>query len=196
MTDNTNGYWFALEDKLPNSDNRPVIAGKSLSVEGKLMLCRNGLHYSLHPFDALSYAKGFNLWKVKALGEVLQEDDKCCTNKRLHLQKVDAKETVLLFARQQANKVLHLWNAPAVVKEFLETGNVNAAADAVAYAAAYAAPYAARAAVYAARAVAYADAAHAAYTAYTASTAASSTAASSTAYRQEFLQMVEKLFAT
>lgn len=40
-------------------DGRPVPQdGEWLEHAGPLVLCRSGLHASLHPFDALQYAKG------------------------------------------------------------------------------------------------------------------------------------------
>ena len=58
------------------------------------------------------------------------------------------------FARQCALDVIHLWNAPQVVRDYLTTGD-ESLRDAAGNAA-YAAVYAARAAVYAERAASYA----------------------------------------
>jgi hypothetical protein len=193
------GYWFAKASEdgnvyLPNGDGRQVIVGESLSIEGSLVLCHNGLHYSEHPFDALHYAKGFECFKIEALGDILCDyitQNKCCTNIRLHVARKDAKEAVLLFARQQATKVSHLWDAPAVVRQFLETGkNADAAADAAraaADAAADAADAYAADAAYAAAAAAYAaaDAADA-YAAYAAARADA---------RAEFKTAIDRLFS-
>jgi len=55
------GYWFAVRDsdgkvRLTNGDGREVVAGETLSVEGKIVPCQHGLHASVRALDALQYA--------------------------------------------------------------------------------------------------------------------------------------------
>ncbi len=155
--------------------------GEWLSVDAaKLKMCQFGLHASEHPLDALGYAPGFTLCLVDLDGEVLRESDKLCAEKRRIIARFDARELVLKFARDCASDVLHLWDAPQVVKDFLATGEnaqkaayaANAALSAYAYVcAAHDAAYAAALGAYvatnayarAARDAAYAAASAPAY---------------------------------
>ncbi len=177
-----------------------------------LEMCQKGLHYSEHPFDALIYAPGFTLCLVDVDGKILTQSDKGCAEKRRIVARIDAKELCLKFARDVASDVLHLWDAPQVVKDFLATGKNANAATYAAYAAYAAAAYAANAANAAANeAYAYAAAtaaanaaatyaaanANAAY-AYAAATYAANAAANEAyakhKYRGWFLERVEAQF--
>ena len=139
------GYWFASSHTLPNGDGRKVIVGKTLTVKPPLELCVRGLHGSEHPFDALGYAPGSLLYKCRYSGMILRDDDKLCASKRMPLALVDLTATLRLFARKQALTVIHLWEPPSVVREYLDTGdeNIRAAAWDAAWAAAGAAAWAA-----------------------------------------------------
>jgi hypothetical protein len=170
-----------------------------------LEMCSHGLHASLHVADALKYAPGSTLCLVELGGEIIKGDDKVVAQRRRILARFDATELLRADACASALSVLHLWNAPPIVRQYLETGDLSlrvhaANAYAAAYAAARAAAYAAyadadayaaaRAAAYAAtyadadadaaRAAAYAAtyaAAHAAAAAYAATYAAAHAAA-------------------
>jgi hypothetical protein len=142
--------------------------GVMLEETGTLEMCKKGLHASLHVQDALRYAPGNTLCLVELDGEILEQDDKVCASKRTILARFDATDLLRQDARNSALSVLHLWNAPDVVKRFLETGDESIRqearnADAASYAAYYAsyAAYAAAAAdaYYAADAAAADDAA-------------------------------------
>ena len=50
--------------------------GVKLSVKGGLVICRNALHGSFDPFDALQYAPGPILHKVLFSGARIKESDK------------------------------------------------------------------------------------------------------------------------
>ena len=181
-------------------DGRDVPAdGVWLEESGSLAMCHKGLHASKHPYDALNYAPGFTLCLVDLDGEILEQGDKCCASKRLIISRFNSKPLCLQFVRDVASDVLHLWDAPQAVKDFLATGeNPNAAAYA-AYGAAYAAHAAANAAnaaygaAYAAHAAAYA--AYTAYgAAYAAHAAAHAAANAKDKYRGWFLERVEAQF--
>ena len=105
------GYWFG-GDVLPNGDNRKIRRGATLKVKPPLVLCRRGLHYSRHPFDALSYASTSSLWLVQDVGETLVGEDKCCTTARKHLAKIDAGPILLAFARWCATCLLYTSPSP------------------------------------------------------------------------------------
>lgn len=146
-------------------DGREVPAdGVWLEHEGKVRMCSAGLHASVHPSDACRYAPGLTLCLVELDGEIHTGDDKVCASRRKILARFDATELLRADARASALSVIHLWKAPAIVKQYLETGDASlrvearqAATATAATAAAYAA-YADAAATYAA----YADAADAA----------------------------------
>ena len=59
--------------------------GKEYSLEGKLVICRNGFHFCENPFDCLEYYDNIEgdkrLFLVEALGKVITGDDKSVTNK-------------------------------------------------------------------------------------------------------------------
>jgi hypothetical protein len=117
----TRAYWF-FGDTL--RDGSPVPPdGEWLEVSGKLVICEHGLHASLDPFDALQYAPGNNLALVEIDGDMLSQDDKVCARRRKIIRRIDATDMLRLFARQCALDVIHLWDAPPVVRQYLETGD-------------------------------------------------------------------------
>lgn len=61
-------YYFCGEDrKLRYDDNRPIVVGETLKVGCEPILCKQGLHASKRLIDALSYAPGSILCKVKLI---------------------------------------------------------------------------------------------------------------------------------
>src|ERR1035437_7793860 len=145
-------------------DGRPVPAiGEWLTYEGKVKMCESGLHASADPFDALQYAPGALLHKVVLKSIVEKKDDKVVARSRKIIVTINVTELLRRFARLQALGVIHLWDAPTVVKEYLTTGdeNLRAAARDAAWAAEAAARAAARDAAWVAEAAAR-DAARAA----------------------------------
>ena len=133
-------------------DGRPIPkTGEWLVHKGELEMCESGLHASRHPLDALKYAPGDTLCLVEMSGKILEQKDKLVAEKRRIIKRFNAEKMLRLFARKQALKVLHLWDAPKVVREYLETGDETkraaawaAARDAARDAARYAARDAAR----------------------------------------------------
>src|ERR1700688_2326857 len=122
-TEPIDAYWFAASDRLPHGDGRKVVVGKSHSLRGEIKICKNALHASRHPFDALKYASGSYLYMVRCSGDVIEHGDKIGCRKRTYIAMIDATDLLRRFARQQALSVIHLWDAPAVVSQYLETGN-------------------------------------------------------------------------
>jgi hypothetical protein len=91
--------------------------------DGAVEMCKSGLHASRHPFDALLYAPGPTLRLVE-VEQVQQEiSDKLVCRRRRTVVKIDATPLVMEFARWCALQVIHLWDAPEVVKCYLETGD-------------------------------------------------------------------------
>ncbi|HEY1326256.1 MAG TPA: hypothetical protein VGI14_04915 [Casimicrobiaceae bacterium] len=146
-------------------DGRPIPAdGEWLTHEGEAVLCKSGLHASKCPFDALAYAPGQTLCLVECDDVVAEEDNKFVCRRRKIVARFDATEMLFAFARWAALGVIDLWNAPDVVRKFLETGDESLRAAARAAARAARGPardpaWAARAAAWDAAADAAADAA-------------------------------------
>ena len=128
--------------KLRDGRDVPAI-GEWLEHEGPAVLCQSGLHASRTPFQALSFAPGFQLHKVAIDGIVAETDDKLVATKRKIIASLDAKEIICLSPEKQALSVIHLYDCPQVLKEWLETGNPAKQKDAANAASPYAAAYAA-----------------------------------------------------
>ena len=151
-------------------DERPVPPdGEWLEHKAPLIMCESGLHASEHPFDALSYAPGQTLCLVELDGEYIRDADKIVASRRRILRRLDAAPLLHEFARWCALQVIHLWDAPPVVREYLETGREDIVA-------------------------ATAAAARAAAEAATATRAAGAAVAARAAQREKFKQMVEQAF--
>ena len=175
-------------------DGRPVPPiGEWLEHEGPITLCESGLHASEHPFDALFFAPGNWLHRVELDGDLQSHGepvDKWAGRRRKILATINAELLLCEFARWCALQVIDLWDAPPVVRQYLETGDEtlrNAARDAAA----------ARAGAWDAARDAAGDAARAAAaaaaTAWDAAWDAAGDAAGD-AQRDKFLQMVEAEF--
>ena len=137
--------WHFVGDTL--RDGRPVPQdGVWLEHDGPLVICQSGLHASLDPFDALQYAPGPILCLVECDGDIHHQRDKLVCRRRRIVARRDATEGLRYFARMQALSVIHLWDAPDVVLDYLMTGDeaIRAAASAAARAAAWAAASAAQ----------------------------------------------------
>ena len=133
-------YHFTAE-KLRDGRALPAI-GEWLTHDGTVEMCVSGLHASFHPMDALQYAPGELLHLVECEDVVAEEDDKFVCRRRKIIKSIDATELLWSIARWSALQVIHLWDAPDVVKKFLQTGDesLRAAARAAALDAAWYAP--------------------------------------------------------
>lgn len=119
----------------------------------KLQLCEYGLHASIKPGDALEYAPGSIVSRVRLSGRIVKSHDKCVASVRKHLWVMNADDVLREFARWCALEVIHLWGPPQIVIDYLKTDNEKlrdaaaaTARDAAGDAARAAARYAARAA--------------------------------------------------
>jgi hypothetical protein len=180
-------------------DGRPVPAdGVTLKHDGRLVMCGSGLHFSRHPFDALQYAPGPILCFVECGGTVVKgtgdHKDKGICSERKIIARIDATEMLRYFARMQALSVVHLWEPPQVVCDYLMTGDesIRAAAWAAAWAAARAA--ALDAALAAARDAARAAARAAALAAARDAARDAALAAARDAARDDFAALVNECF--
>lgn len=131
--------WHFTADKLRDGSPLPKV-GMWEHYEGELELCAAGLHWSRDPFDALQHAPGANLRRVEIKGDVLEQNNKGCSNYRRTVYQFDATELLRYFSRMQALSVMHLYpnDADDVVFDYLMTGDesLRAAAWAAAWAAA------------------------------------------------------------
>jgi hypothetical protein len=189
--------WHFVGDTL--RDGRPVPAdGVTLKHDGPLVMCESGLHFSKHPFDALRYAPGATLCLVECGGDVVEgvgdHKDKGICSERTIIARMDATNLMRYFARMQALSVIHLWDAPQIVCDYLMTGDesIRAAAWAAAWAAASATARAAEwdAASATARAAASATARAAEWDAASATARAAEWAAA----RDDFAALVNECF--
>ncbi len=164
-------YYHFTSNKL--RDGRPIPPTNEWLVhEGEVIMCTSGLHASEQPYDALQYAPGHILHRVELDDVIDTQDDKVVARRRKIVATIDAAELLHAFARKQALSVIHLWNCPAITKQYLETGDVSmqyaawsAARSAAQYAAQNAARSAAGAAAWNAAGAAWSAAQHTAWSA-------------------------------
>ena len=144
-------------------DGTPLGAPGEIEIHhGPLVMYVSGLHASERLLDALRYAPGSLLRRVRLGGEILRDNDKMVASRREVLWECDMTPALRLFARRCALDVAHLWDMPPVVREYLMTGRediMDAAWDAARAAARAAAWAATRAAAWDAAADAAWDAA-------------------------------------
>ena len=177
-------------------DGRPVPPdGEWLTHDGPCVMCESGLHASEHPYDALQYAPGAILCLVEIEDEVARQDDKLLCRRRKIIARIDATQLLRRFARLCALDVIHLWDAPKIVLEYLETGDESKRAAAWAAAGDAAGDAAGAAAGDAAGAAAWAAAWDAAWAAARAVARAVAGAVARAAQKKRFAEMVNAEFA-
>lgn len=121
-------WYFANKyEFLRYGDGRPIRVGDTHSVEVSaekhVALCEHGLHASRRIIDAIAYAPWSILYEVELSGEIEEGKDKLAAEHRKYIRRIDAESILKRFASECAISVIHLWDAPDVVKEFLETGD-------------------------------------------------------------------------
>jgi hypothetical protein len=123
------GWHFVAEDRcLANGDGRPVRAGETYSVDGEPVLCEHGLHASRRALDALRYAPGAIVCRVRLSGTIVEGEDKACATERTVLAMADATRTLHEFAIWCAEGALRkanvkdgdCWEALAVKRRWLD----------------------------------------------------------------------------
>ena len=104
MTDEWLGWhWLGNDKRLRYRDGRAVTngeiveVGKAYTAEEPLVLCANGMHASKRAIDALNYACGSIVCRVRLSGDIVEGDDKACARRREVLWMADA------------TSVLHEW---------------------------------------------------------------------------------------
>ena len=117
-------WWFEPADgRLQFDDGRKPIKGRTHKVKCDPVLCESGLHASVRLIDALQYATSDVVWRAQLGGTIVHGNDKCAATERKYIHRIDIEAELFQFSRWSALQVIHLWDAPAVVREFLETGN-------------------------------------------------------------------------
>jgi len=103
-------------------DGRPIPPiGETLVHDGPVEICVSGLHASECPFDALRYAPGPMLHRVKCEGIEERQTDKLVCRRRTIIASADASFMLRRFAADQALSVAHLWDMPEIVRGYLTT---------------------------------------------------------------------------
>jgi len=115
-------FWHFVGETLRNGDPVPA-DGVWLKYKGPLVMCESGLHASPTPFAALHYAPGPILCQVELAGEIIKDADKYVASRRKIIRRIDATELLRYFARMQALSVIHLWDPPDIVLDYLMTGD-------------------------------------------------------------------------
>ena len=127
MPNKITGYHFTTSNAL--RDGRPIPAtGEWFGHIGPIVPCSCGLHASEHPIDALKYAPGPRLHRVELAGDLVQHGDpadKWVGRRRRIIASIDATAILREHARWCALQVIGLWDAPQVVREYLETGDAD-----------------------------------------------------------------------
>lgn len=125
-------YWHFLppDGRLQYGDRKLVVVGERLMLppDTKIIPCKVGYHASLRAIDALQYAPGPIVCRVTLQGEKIPYGDpvdKYVAEGRTVLWMADATDALREFARWCALQVIDLWDAPPVVREYLETGDEN-----------------------------------------------------------------------
>ena len=89
-------------------DGRPIVPGKALIYEGAepIELCKRGLHASTKILDALMFAPGTTISRVRLSGEILRGDNKIAATRRETIWSFDATYTLISWAADCAERAL------------------------------------------------------------------------------------------
>jgi len=101
-------YWhfLRLDRRLQYAPHTLVEAGGTYIAVGRLVLCENGMHASPRALDALEYAPGDIICRVRLDGEHLVGHDKLCARSRTVLWLADAGPLLHEFACLTAERAL------------------------------------------------------------------------------------------
>jgi hypothetical protein len=125
MSENTMLGWHFLpvDRRLRYGDGRTVEAGATYTVPSDLplSLCNYGLHASERIINALGNAPGPVICRVALDPPVLTKEDKACAYSRRVIAMIDGTDLLRRFACDCALDVVHLWDPPAIVIEYLQT---------------------------------------------------------------------------
>lgn len=118
----TDKAWHWTNGTLRNGDPIPEV-GETLIHDGPVEMCSSGLHASRRILDGVKNAPGPVVHRVEVADIVAEQSDKLVCRERTILWTVGAEEILRDFARRCALDVIDEWDAPDVVREWLETGD-------------------------------------------------------------------------
>lgn len=90
--------WHFSDGREAYSSRRKLVAGKTYRVRGKPVLCEHGLHGSVRALDALIYASGNIVSRIRLSGVVIADTDKHVATVREHIAMADATNLLHEFA--------------------------------------------------------------------------------------------------
>ena len=124
-------------------DRRRVVVGEWVDHFHPITPCHQGLHASERAIDAIEHLdwEGGYICRVQCEGVIVNEPDKIACSRRKVLAMAPCDPVLRAFARRCAMDVIDSWDAPEVVRRYLETGD-----EEIRSAARYAARYAAESA--------------------------------------------------
>ena len=99
-------HWIAEDRRLRYGARDVVEIGKTYTATGPLHLCANGMHASRRALDALQYAPGPIVCRVRLSGELLHDTDKSVARSRAVLWMADATSVLHEFALTCAEDAL------------------------------------------------------------------------------------------
>jgi len=108
--------------RLRYGDGRRVGAGRTYLASEPIKLCVWGLHASVNPYHALTYAPGPFVCRVECSGKIIHGHDKLVCTSRKVLWMADASNVIGHFTRLCALDVIHLWSPHPETIKFLRTG--------------------------------------------------------------------------
>jgi len=90
-------WHFLSENRKTQWNGITVIPGQPIFHNGKLEICQSGLHASVNLIDALQYAPGPILCRVRCEGTIIQGQDKLVCSQRTALWMFDASSMLRLW---------------------------------------------------------------------------------------------------
>lgn len=103
--------WHFLAEKGKLRDGSPAASvGGVETFDGEPVLCWEGLHASARAIDALLYAPGAYVRRVRLEGTIVVGGDKRAATRRVILAEADATRTLHLFACDEAERALKAAN--------------------------------------------------------------------------------------
>jgi len=91
-------HWCRRDRRLGPGDHRAVRAGGVYDVDGPIVLCKRGLHGCRTAMQALHYASGDVICRVRLSGEIRENYDKLAASRREVLWLAEAGATLHRFA--------------------------------------------------------------------------------------------------
>jgi len=97
-------HFLPNDGRLRFPPHEKVEVGVTLKIDGSPILCERGFHASIRAIDALNYAPGTRVCRVRLGGEIIHGDDKLVATERTVLWMADATNTLhecaCLFAEE------------------------------------------------------------------------------------------------